>query len=163
MICGCLSAHTGEEDDFVQITDNKIKLEDNIEHTSLSQLQLFNIPLKRKSCDVHKGCGNYGQARLEMCSNISICILNGRCGNDISIGKVIRTDNSVIDYMIGSPFILSKVSYFTVHHFDQLLPNKHCLVEIILNVTSLTESHGNIILDQNLTTTQTEDGTLISK
>ena len=63
---------------------------------------------------------------------MSPCIANGRCGEDKNIGKFTSTDNTVIDYMISSPLILSRVKRFCVHDFDCLFSDKHCTVEMVL-------------------------------
>ncbi len=42
--------------------------------------------------------------------------------------KKTTTDGSVIDYVIGSPFVLSKTPDFVVHDFDGVFSDKHSLV-----------------------------------
>ncbi len=109
-----------------------------------------NIPLKRKSTDVHSDAGNYGSVLLELCRNFTFCILNGRCGDDKHIGKATTVEESVIDYMIGSPFILSKVSGFYVYEFDPLFSDKHCMLGVLLNVNLVNDDTGT----QSLTVDQ---------
>lgn len=73
----------------------------------VGMMERFNIPFKRKSVDVHKDIGNYGSALLDLCRNLELCIMNERCGDDRNVGKATTVENSVIDYIIGSPFIVS--------------------------------------------------------
>ncbi len=42
----------------------------------------------------------------------------------MGIGKETTTDESVIDYAIGSPFVLSKTTDFVVHDFDGVFSDK---------------------------------------
>ena len=62
--------------------------------------------------DTSRDYGSYGTALLDMCKNLALCILYGRCGEDKYVGKITSTDNTVIDYMIGSPFILGRVKKY---------------------------------------------------
>ena len=138
LICGDMNGHTQERDDFdvcpIESDGKSLDVNTGCESSTVEQLEVFNIPLKRKSLDKHIDFGNYGKALLEMCKNLPMCILNGRCGDDAHIGNATTVDNSVIDYMIGVPFVLSKVKHFCVHSFDSLFSDKHCLVEVILEV-----------------------------
>ena len=134
LMCGDVNAHTQEREDFIIQEDDRWSPEENIDviecHVGL--MEKFNIPLKRKSTDVHRDIGNYGSALLDLCRNLGFCIMNGRCGKDQNIGKATTTENSLIDYIIGSPFIFNKVRDFRVHEFDPLLSDKHCIVEVSL-------------------------------
>ncbi len=64
-VCGGMNAHTQERDDFV-LQDDKFNLDKNSgeKMSTVRQLEMFNIPLKRKSTDVHRDFGNYGSALL---------------------------------------------------------------------------------------------------
>ena len=62
-----------------------------------------------------------------------LCIFNGRTGADRNIGKVTTKKKSLIDYVIGSPYLLSKVKIFRVNSFDPLFSDHHCLVEWKIN------------------------------
>ena len=62
-----------------------------------------------------------------------ICIFNGRAGEDRGVGKATTKNNSLIDYVIGSPYILSKVKNFKVNPFDPLFSDCHCMVEWQIN------------------------------
>ncbi len=72
--------------------------------------------------------GNYGKALLELCKNYWVCIYNGQIGSDKGIGKETTTDGSVIDYVITSPFVISKTTDFVVHDFGWVFSDKHSLV-----------------------------------
>ena len=66
---------------------------------------------------------------MELCKNHLLCIFNGRAGEDRCIGSATTTKYALIDYVIGSPYLLSKVKIFKVNHFDPLFSDIHCLVE----------------------------------
>jgi hypothetical protein len=138
LICGDMNAHTQEKDDLLQL-DMYITQEMDLDAETLEnlfvtkQMELLDIPLQRKSIDKHPDNGGYGNALLNMCKNMMLCIMNGRCGMDRYVGKATTTEKSVIDYMVASPFILSKVKKFFVHDFDCLLSDKHCIVEVQLH------------------------------
>ena len=89
------------------------------------QMDILDIPLTRRSTDTMKDNGNYGAALLDLCKNHMLCIFNGKCGKDRYVGKATTTDNSVIDYCIGSPYLASRVKQFYVHEFDHLFSDKH--------------------------------------
>ncbi len=68
------------------------------------------------------------KAILELCINHAVCIYNGLVVSNMGIWKQSTTDGSVIDYVIGSPFLLSKSTDVVVHDFDGILSDKHSLV-----------------------------------
>ena len=76
---------------------------------------------------------NYGKALLELCRNHMLCIFNGRTGEDRNIGRATTTNDTLIDYVIGSPYLLSKVKHFKVDSFDPLFSDVHCLIEWRIN------------------------------
>ena len=43
-------------------------------------------------------------------------------------GKATTTQGSVLDYLLVSPVIISKISKFSVHDFDAIFSDKHCRV-----------------------------------
>ncbi len=91
-------------------------------------MDIFNIHSQRKSVDKCKDRDNYGRALLELCKYHGVCIYNGWVGSDMGIGKETTTDGHIIDYVIGSPFVLSKTTDFDVHDFDGVFSDKHNLV-----------------------------------
>ena len=82
--------------------------------------------LKRCNSDV-KRPNNYGFRVIELCKSHGLSILNGRLGSDIN-GKATTTDNSVIDYVLSSHFILSRIHSYIIHDFDALFSDKHCRI-----------------------------------
>ena len=69
----------------------------------------------------------------------------------MGIGKETTTDGSVIDYVIGSPFLLSRSTEFVVHDFDGVFSDKHSLVtwqiQSICNINKLQ----NQVINDNKT------------
>ena len=52
-------------------------------------------------------------------------MFNGRIGSDNLTGEFTTTKNSVIDYCIGSPYLLSNCSKFNILDFDPLFSDIH--------------------------------------
>ena len=91
-------------------------------------MDLLDIPIERSSVDHLADRGNYGQALLELCRNHLLCIFNGRAGEDRLIGKATTKENTLIDYVIGSPFLLSKANTFRVNNSDNFFSDFHCRI-----------------------------------
>lgn len=131
LICGDLNAHTNCQSDIVQFNDvlcEEVEIDEQTRHhldTHKNMLSL-NIPVKRYSVDTFKDNGGYGKALLELCVGNMVCIFNGRVGFDREKGKATTTDGAVIDYMIGSPFLLSRVKAFEILDYDPIFSDKHC-------------------------------------
>ena len=68
----------------------------------------------------------HGLKLLELCTNINLRIVNGRFGTSSSLPT--SKGNSVIDYMIMSPDLLTEIVTFEIENFDPLLSDVHnCL------------------------------------
>ena len=138
MLVGDLNAHTKTKSDLVTFDNQIIEILDLDEDMRarldiVENMYILDLPTERSSVDVADDSGNYGQALLELCKNHMLCIFNGRAGEDRNIGKATTRDNTLIDYVIGSPYLLSKVKIFKVHPFDPLFSDRHCLIEWQLN------------------------------
>ena len=134
LVVGDFNAHTGVESDIVTFDDNIIRTLD-LDNDIIARLEinhymdLLDIPIDRSSVDQMADRGNYGEALLDICRNNLLCIFNGRVGEDRHVGKATTIDNSLIDYVIGSPYLLSKVKSFCVNDFDNFFSDKHCRIE----------------------------------
>ena len=136
LLTGDLNARTKNGSDLVTFDREIIELLDLDEDTCMrldimKNFDLLGLPIERYSSDLTED--NYGRALLELCKNHMLCIFNGRTGADRNIGKLTTNGNSLIDYVIGSPYLLSKVKIFRVHSFDPLFSDYHCLVEWKIN------------------------------
>ena len=138
VLCGDLNAHTNERQDWQADQPVGLAIEAELDalispnHSVADMLKAAQIPLYRKSTDTSRDLGHYGTALIELCKNLDICIVNGRWGDDKLVGKPTSTDNTVIDYMICSPVLITKAAHFYVHDFDNLFSDKHCIVELVL-------------------------------
>lgn len=141
LLCCDLNAHTQEKNDFIKFNKH---IQDELDLDDISvqsphnfhQMNNFNIPLKRYSVDTKTDKGNYGNALIDLCKNHLMCIANGRVGSGRGVGKATTTDNSVIDYVITSPYILSRSESFIIQEFDPIFSDKHCIIEFSINVTN---------------------------
>ena len=85
-------------------------------------LASFSIPETRCS---DKICNNYGNRLIDFCKSSSICIFNARIGSDNLTGEFTTIKNSVIDYCISSPNLLSYRSEYNILDFDPLFSDIH--------------------------------------
>ena len=156
LLCGDFNAHTGTKSDIVQLDafvcgnldEEDRQILDN--HSAMSEL---NLPLNRYNSDNSCDRGNYGVELLNLCMNNKICIFNGRCGNDRGIGRATTTHGSVIDYVIGSPYLMSAVQEFDVLDFNPFLSDIHKEVVVVLTGSKyeshINEPHQNVHDNQN--------------
>ena len=131
LFCGDFNSHTGVKPDICAL-DDPVCEEAGIDYSTKHELDItgemkdLGIPLKRDSADVSRDNGKFGHRLLEVCQNNALCIFNGRIGEDFMLGKETTNQGSVIDYVIGSPYLASKTERFRVHDFDPLYSDKHC-------------------------------------
>lgn len=88
-------------------------------------MQQLGIFIRRYSEDTASVNG-YGKKLLDICKNNMVCMFNGRVGEDYLIGKHTTTFKTVVDYVIGSPFLISMVLNFKVLNFNPLFSDVHC-------------------------------------
>ena len=75
---------------------------------------------------------------IEFCKANTMYIFNGRVGTDRYAGNFTTTKNSIIDYVIRSPFILSIIDGFKIALFDLMFSDIHCAIEFSLKQAILT-------------------------
>ena len=51
--------------------------------------------------------------------------------------KQTTCQSSVIDYVIGSPYLLVNTNKFNVCDFDPLFSDKHCVIEVEISVNTV--------------------------
>ena len=148
LFCGDLNAHTGTRTDLCVLDDiicTISGIDEEIINTldASTQMREFGIPLIRHSVDSCQDGGSYGSKLLKVCQNNSLMIFNGRIGEDNLVGKATTTQNSVIDYIIGSPFTANLVDSFKVCDYDPLFSDKHCALQLTINIPGDTTLGGN--------------------
>ena len=108
----------------------------------------------------------------EFCRMSTLYIFNGRFGNDRFKGSYTTYKNSVVDYTIGSPAVLSKCVNFKVRDFDPLFSDIHCALQFSLksyntDTCTIFESYFQTNVDEpsihNITTNWGIFGTLPRK
>ena len=142
-IAGDLNSHTGKKRDHVESSDfTEDQLNFDVEAqtnvASLKYLQNNNIKVNRQN-ESSQRPNPYGNLLLQLCKTNNLFIGNGRIDSDPT-GKVTTTDGSLIDYMVASPTILTKVEQLIVHDFDAIFSDIHCRVSWTLNCPN--KSHG---------------------
>ena len=128
ILLGDFNARTASLDDFVTV--------DNDEHTLFDEppdlMALFNVPRKRSSCD--NTTNNHGNRLIDVCTSLSLNIVNGRIEPDKNKGKLTCKDTSLVDYALASPYIFPFLSFFHVGDFDKTLSDAHCPIFLTLDI-----------------------------
>ena len=133
LLCGDFNSHTGTLADYATPNEN---FHDNIIGDVLAnQLDFFidfdryGIDCARYSQDMSHDRSTYGKKLLEaLCKNSHICIFNGRV-EDHRFGKASTVYSTLVDYVIGSPLLFTKIKNFKVMDFDPLLSDVHCGIQ----------------------------------
>lgn len=63
-----------------------------------------------------------------------VLIFNGRVDEDHRVGKARIVQNTVVDHVIGSPLLFSRVINFSIMGFDPLLLDVLCGITLTLEV-----------------------------
>ena len=96
-------------------------------------LESLGVPTTRSSKD-DKPTNNFGRRLIDLCKTAPLYIFNGRSGTAQYYGDYTTSKNSIVDYVIGSPMLLSKVKDFAVNEFDPMFSDIHCGIEFSLNI-----------------------------
>ena len=131
LICltGDFNAHTKTNRDFIvgnEFIMNQLEFDSEISAMldDVGTLDVLGIQINRNSQDI-KNVNSYGNSLLQLCKAHNLIIANGRVGNDRN-GNYTTSENSVIDYVIGNPEIISYIHSFNVKPFDAIYSDKHC-------------------------------------
>ncbi len=130
LLCGDFNGHTGKDDDYVDIDD--LHNIDSIENIKEILQSCKNTNLHRVNEDKSKK-DVYGNRLLDFCKSTSLCIMNGRVGQDKQIGKVTTTKGTVVDYMIASPKLFKQICDFYIDDFDPLFSDIHQKMKLVLD------------------------------
>jgi exonuclease III len=135
LLMGDFNARSAALNEFVNsdkynfdVYDDEARVAERIDNEDL--LIEFGIPKHRYSMDTKTN--NYGHKLVDMCKNIGLIIVNGRCGKDAHIGKLTCKDASLIDYVLASPRIITCIYDFDILPFNECLSDVHCPLHIIL-------------------------------
>ena len=88
----------------------------------------------------------YGKRLLEVGKNNHIFIFNGRVGENHRVGKASTVYSTLVDHVIGSPVLFTKIKNFKVMNFDPLLSDVHCgfqvnfKIDIMCNIKKIIQS-----------------------
>ena len=136
MLIGDFNARTGLLDDFpiendIILKETGLDFMNDIEFCSKTLLNSLNIKLNRSNQDTF--VNNNGRKLIDMCRTLNVQLVNGRCGEDKTIGKMTCAQASTIDYVLGSTNLFQYISNFKIEEFDPLLSDKHCVVNVELS------------------------------
>ena len=134
ILTGDFNAHTSNQIDIL-IDDQCDFINDNIlsEDTAENSILNLGLPLYRMTDDQHK-INKWGSLLLEFCKTTGMCIVNGRFGPPSS--KCTTINDTVIDYFICTPTMLSFISNMNVHTFNPCLSDVHTVIDICLKNNS---------------------------
>ena len=135
LLAGDFNAYTKLLADFIPDNDH---LDEDATYFDtfdiMESVEHYDIP-KRVSQDQHRP-NNYGYRLIDLCKSQNLRIFNGRVGVDGQYGKCTSNGCSVVDYFIGSPFLIDKVKHFEVQTFDALLSDVHCPVTLTIQLNT---------------------------
>ena len=125
---GDFNAHTGKGPDHTVSSDYSVDqltydLEAQAFINSINILQNNNISITRDNGD-QSAVNSYGSQLLDFCKFYNLFIANGRLSSD-NTGKATTIKNTLIDYLLGGPHILTRIENFHVHDFDAIFSDMH--------------------------------------
>ena len=131
-IAGDLNSHTSIGRDYGKVGDfipEQLNFDIDAQNhlLEINWLHALNIRLNRSNSDKRITICVQGKQLIDFCKSNTLLICNGRLNSDLS-GKATTSDGSLIDYLLASPVILSKIVKFTVHDFDAIFSDKHCRI-----------------------------------
>ena len=109
----------------------------------------MDIDIERFS-ECKQRTNNYGQRLIEMCKGLNTLIVNGRLGEDSSVGKCTWKNVAVDDYVISNPRLFPLLCKFKVCEFNPLLSDGHSVIEFSLDAdeNTVTQRFDNLQLDE---------------
>ena len=126
LFMGDLNARTLTKPDFVSL-DSDLLQDIILLSNSISEEEILHrlgIPLTRKNSDANSN--NYGNKLLDFSKVSYLYIFNGRIGIDQYTGNLTTSRSSTVDYVIGSPSLLSKCFVYQLDEFERLFSGIHC-------------------------------------
>ena len=133
LLCGDFNAHVALKND-IAVFDANVCEHVDLDYYTINTMQVqqlmsdLQLPLQRSNIDKRVDKSGYDEALIQLCRNHMICIFNGRVGSDKGVGKSTTTENSIMDYVIGSVHLMQSVSHFQIHDFDPIFSDKHCTI-----------------------------------
>ena len=134
VIFGDFNARTCKLPDFTEFDPYIADIHlDDITNNRMSVNNLIDIGISLERFSLDKGPNNnYGYRLLDMCRSANLYIANGRCGEDLYIGKCTCKNASLVDYVLMSPIVFSQVSSFVVNDFDPLFSDSHVSISLTI-------------------------------
>ncbi|MCU7800877.1 MAG: reverse transcriptase family protein [gamma proteobacterium symbiont of Lucinoma myriamae] len=145
-LMGDFNARTYNKTDFVDADDffsKHFEYDDELLEICnisdvLDQLQLSRV---RTTNDIV--FNSEGNKLLDICKSNNLVILNGRCGDDKSVGAMTFRNCSLIDYSIATYQSLFHVVNFHIYDVDSLFSDGHSLLETELNFNCSLRNESN--------------------
>ena len=143
LICGDFNARTNILADF---TDNSVPGNDGDlldllppgeqNNAWVKDILVDKGALVRYNMDKSRA-NSYGLQLIDLCKSTHLIIFNGRVGSDKGVGSFTRIDTtgkSLVDYVIGTPNMLSLIKSFNIHH--KLPESDHVPIEFYLHTSA---------------------------
>lgn len=131
LLIGDFNSRTARLPDFIECDDFIFDMHGNEylyreRDEILQNFEINDVPLKRKSIDLHANA--YGYQLTEFCKNNNIFILNGRLDHDAP--RLTCKNSSTVDYVLSSSYNLDMLDNLTIHEFDSLYSDAHCPISL---------------------------------
>ena len=160
IMLGDFNSRTGLQDDFLDIDHNVVEnsgflLDENYLVFSKQNLEELGIITDRFNQD--NVLNRNGKRLIESCRNLNLKIVNGRFGKDRNIGSftcMSHNGNSLVDYALVSPDLLSCISDFEVDSLDHCLSDIHRPICLELSFIERKSNDVKIIQIEYDTTSQ---------
>ena len=128
LLIGDFNARSGKMKDYVTlekcvVQEAGLPESENDLFCNSEKLSSLNILTHRVNSDTK--CDNNGHKLVDMCKNTGLLIVNGRVGQDSSIGKTTCKSVSTIDYVISSVDLFPYIQDMGVDCYDPLLSDVH--------------------------------------
>ena len=142
---GDFNAHVGAKSDVLyvdEIVNNSSGIfgEGQEGYNVNSILNGLNVNIQRVNRD-KLPIDDYGRRLIEMCQITSICLFNGRVGQDRAKGAPTTKHGTVVDYLIGSPMLFAALSDFQIAGFDLIFSDVPSLLIAKFHCGALNLSH----------------------
>ena len=168
ILVGDFNSRTGKLDDFTSIDDTVAQAAG----TDLTDEQIFSSKheLGKSGIETHRfnqdsAVHNNERRLIELCKMMNCKIVNGRFGSDCGVGDFTCQNASskyIVDYVIASLELLTKITDFQVENLDKCLSDVHSAISIALGFRCIASTVGPSIKPMIQNTIENTTGNVAS-